>query len=170
VRGTVGTRYEYTENEIVALNCKNCASALSASPGRGQPLADHQTTTRNYDYWLPSAILAADLRDDLVLRRGLFDLCPPAAARQRADHLRPGPTDLTPPVDPIYTVTLGATDIKPYTSDSFDVAGMVQPPGRPGLAGGLPQEDRRLYRPDHRPVDAVPGQRQIPGLDVAWAR
>lgn len=121
VRGTVGMRYEYTEQEIVALNCKNCATGPAALPGAINHSLSTQTTKNNYDYWLPSAILVADLRDDLIFR----------AAAYRT-YVRPQPRDNTPTsfvqapvdpnIDPVFTVTLGATDLKPYTSDSYDMS------------------------------------------------
>jgi TonB-dependent receptor len=169
VRGTIGTRYEYTKNEIVALNCKNCASALSAIAGPVNHTLTTQTTTRNYDYWLPSAILAADLRDDLVLRLAAYSTYVRPQPRDNVPTtFVQVPTDVNPPVDPIYTVTLGATDIKPYTSDSFDAS--LEWYNRPG---GLVSV--ALYR---KKIDGYigpitdqsvlcPASGTIPGLDVA---
>ena len=121
VRGSAGARYEYTESKIVALNCVNCATTLASLAGPINHSLATTTTKNNYHYWLPSAIVVADLRDDLVLR----------AAAYRT-YVRAQPRDNTPTtfvqvpvdptVDPVYTVTLGATDIKPYTSDSYDLS------------------------------------------------
>jgi TonB-dependent receptor len=169
VRGTIGTRYEYTKNEIVALNCKNCASALSAIAGPVNHTLTTQTTSRNYDYWLPSVILAADLRDDLVLRLAAYSTYVRPQPRDNVPTtFVQVPTDVNPPVDPIYTVTLGATDIKPYTSDSFDAS--LEWYNRPG---GLVSV--ALYR---KKIDGYigpitdqsvlcPASGTIPGLDVA---
>jgi len=169
VRGTIGTRYEYTKNEIVALNCKNCASALSAIAGPVNHTLTTQTTTRNYDYWLPSVILAADLRDDLVLRLAAYSTYVRPQPRDNVPTtFVQVPTDVNPPVDPVYTVTLGATDIKPYTSDSFDAS--LEWYNRPG---GLVSV--ALYR---KKIDGYigpitdqsvlcPTSGTIPGLDVA---
>ena len=121
VRGTIGMRYEYTDQKIVALNCKNCATGPAALPGAINHSLSTQTTKNHFDYWLPSAILVADLREDLIFR----------AAAYRT-YVRPQPRDnvptsfvqapVDPNIDPIFTVTLGATDIKPYTSDSYDMS------------------------------------------------
>lgn len=121
VRGTVGMRYEYTDQKIVALNCKNCATGPAALPGAINHSLSTQTTKNHFDYWLPSAILVADLRDNLIFR----------AAAYRT-YVRPQPRDnvptsfvqapVDPNIDPIFTVTLGATDIKPYTADSYDMS------------------------------------------------
>jgi len=123
VRGNGGLRYERTENEIVALDCVNCAAALSTVAG---PI-NHSMVTREYDRtydnWLPSAMLSADLTDDLVLRAAYYKT-----------YVRPQPRDstpissvqapqaLVPPVDPVYTITIGATGLKPYTANSYDLS------------------------------------------------
>ncbi|MET0336666.1 MAG: TonB-dependent receptor, partial [Caulobacter sp.] len=123
VRGALGLRYEYTQNDITALNCVNCSAATSVVAG---PVNHSLTTTKTeetYDYWLPSIVLAADLREDLVLRFAAYstyvrpqprDIVPTSFVQE--------PINLTPPVDQIYTVTIGATGLKPYTSDSYDVS------------------------------------------------
>lgn len=124
VRGNAGVRYETTDQKIDALDCRNCASALSTLAA---PPVNHAMFTRtykdHYDYWLPSAMFAADITKRLVLRGAYYKT-----------YVRPQPRDtvpitfvqvpeaLTPPVDPVYTVTIGATSIKPYTSNSFDLS------------------------------------------------
>ncbi len=124
IRGNAGVRYETTTQKIDALDCQNCASALSTVAA---PPVNHRMIGRtykdNYDYWLPSAMFAADLARNLVLRGAYYKT-----------YVRPQPRDtvpitfvqvpeaLTPPVDPVYNVTIGATNIKPYTSNSFDVS------------------------------------------------
>jgi TonB-dependent receptor len=124
VRGNAGVRYETTDQRIDALDCQNCASALSTIAA---PPVNHRMIGRqykdHYDYWLPSAMFAADITKRLVLRGAYYKT-----------YVRPQPRDtvpvtfvqvpetLTPAVDPVYTVTIGATSIKPYTSNSFDVS------------------------------------------------
>lgn len=123
IRGTVGTRYEYTDNKIVALNCKNCSTALAAVAGPINHSLSTQTSKRNYDYWLPSAIIVADLRDDLVFRAAAYRTYVRPQPRDNVPTtFVQVPVDVNPPTDPVYTVTLGATDIKPYTSDSYDAS------------------------------------------------
>ena len=122
VRGNGGLRYEHTDNSIVALDCVGCSAGLSNVTG---PI-NHQVTTRTYSqsygYWLPSFLFAADLTDKLVLRGGYYKT-----------YVRPQPRDnvpitalLTPDPAvagvPTYTVNIGATNLKPYTADSFDAA------------------------------------------------
>jgi TonB-dependent receptor len=123
VRGNGGVRFEHTENEIIGLDCVNCATALSTRP---LPI-NHSTITRDfeksYDKWLPSAMLSADLTEQLVLRLAYYQT-----------YVRPQPRDtspissvqvpqtLVPPVDPVYTVTVGATGLKPYTAESYDMS------------------------------------------------
>ncbi len=123
IRGNAGVRYERTENEINALDCVNCAAALSTRP---LPI-NHSMVERNYeqtyDYWLPSAMVSADLTEQLVLRMAYYKT-----------YVRPQPRDtvptssvqvpqeLVPPVDPVYTITVGASGLKPYTANSYDLS------------------------------------------------
>lgn len=123
VRGTVGARYEYTDNKIVALNCKNCTTALSNQAGAINHSLSTRTSKQNYDYWLPSAIVVADLRDDLVFRAAAYRTYVRPQPRDNVPTtFVQVPVDVNPPTDPVYTVTLGATDIKPYTSNSYDMS------------------------------------------------
>ena len=168
VRGTVGARYEYTKNEIVALNCKNCASALSAIAGPINHSLTTQTTSRNYDYWLPSLILAADLRENLVLRLAAYSTYVRPQPRDNVPTtFVQVPTDVNPPVDPVYTVTLGATDIKPYTSDSFDASleWYNRPGGLVSLAAYRKKIDGYIGPITDQSV-LCPSSGTVPGLDV----
>ncbi len=169
VRGAAGVRYEYTKNDITALDCKNCSAATSVVAG---PI-NHSLTTRktgqNYDYWLPSLIVAADLRDDLVLRFAAYSTYVRPQPRDNVPtSFVQTPIDLTPPVDPIYTVTIGATDIKPYTSDSFDAS--LEWYNRPGGLVSLAAYRKKIdgyIGPITDQAALCPSSGVIPGLDVA---
>ncbi|MES2449607.1 MAG: TonB-dependent receptor [Pseudomonadota bacterium] len=131
VRGNAGLRYEHIDNKIVALDCQNCSSALSVVTGPVNHRVAERTYKNDYSYLLPSFMFAADLSSKLLLRGAYYKT-----------YVRPQPRDtvpitsvllpeaLTPPVDPVYTVTIGATNIKPYTADSFDIS--VEWYNRPG--------------------------------------
>lgn len=168
VHGALGVRYEYTDNKIVALNCTNCAAAQSVAPGPINHGQTTKTTTRNYDYWLPSLILAADLRDDLILRFAAYS----TYVRPQPRDIVPttyvqSPVDLTPPVDPVYTVTIGATSLKPYTSDSVDLS--LEWYNRPGGLISLATYRKKVdgyIGPITDPALLCPASGQIPGLDV----
>jgi TonB-dependent receptor len=169
VRGAAGVRYEYTKNDITALDCKNCSAATSVVAGA----VNHSLTTRktgqNYDYWLPSLIVAADLRDDLVLRFAAYSTYVRPQPRDNVPtSFVQTPIDLTPPVDPIYTVTIGATDIKPYTSDSFDASleWYNRPGGLVSLAAYRKKIDGYIGPITDQSV-LCPSSGVIPGLDVA---
>ncbi len=130
VRGNLGLRYEDTQNTITALDCNNCSSTLATV---AFPVPNHSLTERtykqHYHYALPSLIVAADLTDNLVARFAAY-----------STYVRPQPRDTVPitsvilpepmtaampPVyaaNPTYTVVAGATNLKPYTSDSYDVS------------------------------------------------
>jgi len=123
IRGNAGLRYEHTKNEIETLDCQNCVAALSTRPA---PI-NHSMVTRQYEqtygYWLPSAMFSADLTEQLVLRAAYYrsyvrpqprDSAPTSSIQE--------PQNLVPPVDPVYTITIGATGLKPYTADSYDLS------------------------------------------------
>ncbi|MEJ2814143.1 TonB-dependent receptor [Caulobacter sp. CCG-8] len=168
VRGALGVRYEYTENEINALNCNNCGANISGAGGPVNHSLSTKTTKNDYDYWLPSLILAADLREDLILRFAAY-----------STYVRPQPRDtvpttyvqvpvtLTTPIDPVYTVTIGATDLKPYTSDSFDLS--LEWYNRPGGLISVAAYRKRIdgyIGPITDPAILCPANGKIPGIDV----
>lgn len=124
IRGNAGLRYEDTRQIIEALDCLNCVSTLA---GVVPPPVNHRLVGRSYrndyGYLLPSAMFVADLTRTLKLRGAYY-----------RTYVRPQPRDnvpvtfvqqpeaVTPPVDPVYTVQIGATRLRPYTAGSFDVA------------------------------------------------
>ena len=121
VRGNVGVRYESTTQRIDALDCQNCSSALALAPLPVNHRMIGRTYKDDYDYWLPSAMFAADLSKNLVLRGAYYQT-----------YVRPQPRDNVPAtsiqapdpaaVIPTYSVIIGATGLQPYTSDSFDLS------------------------------------------------
>lgn len=104
VRGAAGLRYERTDSTVVA-DQYNAARQLSVT-----------RVQRDYENWLPSVLLSADLSERLVLRGAYYQT-----------FVRPQPRELTP-VNLIsgsgatYNVTLGNADLRPYQADSFDVS------------------------------------------------
>jgi TonB-dependent receptor len=168
VRGAVGLRYEKTDNDITALNCINCSSAQAVVAGGVNHSLTTKKTSRSYDYWLPSLVLAADLREDLILRFAAYstyvrpqprDIVPTTYVQE--------PTDLNPPVDPVYTVTLGATALKPYTSDSFDAS--LEWYNRPGGMISLAVYRKNIdgyIGPITDPALLCPASGKVPGVDV----
>lgn len=130
VRGNIGVRFEDTTTVITALDCVNCASALSTV---AFPVPNHSLTTRtytqSYKYALPSFMIAADLRDDLVLRFASYSTYVRPQVRDTvpiSSVLAPEPTSAAIPAvygaNPTYTVVAGATNLKPYTADSMDMS------------------------------------------------
>jgi TonB-dependent receptor len=169
VRGTVGARYEYTEQKIVALNCKNCTTALSSQVGAINHSLTTSTRKNSFDYWLPSAILVADLRENLVLRLAAYSTYVRPQPRDNVPTtFVQVPVDVNPPTDPVYTVTLGATDIKPYTSDSLDASleWYNRPGGLISLAAYRKKIDGYIGPITDQSV-LCPASGVIPGLDVA---
>ncbi|KQY92226.1 TonB-dependent receptor [Caulobacter sp. Root1455] len=168
VRGSAGVRYEYTQNDITALNCQNCSAALSVAPGPVNHSLNTRDYSRHYDYWLPSIVLAADLREDLILRFAAYSTYVRPQPRDTVPtSFVQEPTNLTPPVDPVYTVTIGATDLKPYTSDSFDMS--LEWYNRPGGLISLAVYRKNIsgyIGPITDPAVLCPASGQIPGLDV----
>jgi TonB-dependent receptor len=167
IRGNAGLRYEHTNNTIVALDCRGCSSAQSVIVGPLNHTVAERTYTNKYGYLLPSFLIAADLTHNLLLRGAYYKT-----------YVRPQPRDtvpitsvlvpeaLTPPVDPIYTVTIGATNIKPYTADSFDVS--LEWYNRPGglFAVAIYQKNVKGYiGPITDPNVLCPANGQINGID-----
>jgi TonB-dependent receptor len=122
VRGNVGVRYESTTQRIDALDCQNCSSGLSNVPGAVNHRMTGRTYKSDYEYWLPSAMFAADITRNLILRGAYYQT-----------YVRPQPRDNVPATSvqapdpaiagtPTYSVIIGATNLKPYTSDSFDLS------------------------------------------------
>ena len=127
IRGNIGLRYEDTENTIDALDCSNCTSAAATLAGP----VNHTMLTRSYKnhyhYALPSFLIAADLTQDLVARFAAYSTYVRPQPRDNVPITGvtvPEPSSTTPTTvyaaNPTYTVTLGANNLKPYTSDSYD--------------------------------------------------
>jgi TonB-dependent receptor len=169
IRGNAGLRYERTRQVIDALDCVNCVNSLA---GVAAPPINHRLVDRSYrndyDYLLPSAMFVADLTRTLKLRGAYY-----------RTYVRPQPRDnvpvtfvqqpetLNPPVDPVYTVQIGATRLKPYTADSFDVA--LEWYNRPGglLAVSLFQKNVQGYiGPITDPEQLCPANGLINGVDL----
>ncbi|MDJ0278040.1 TonB-dependent receptor [Sphingomonas sp. 2R-10] len=103
VRGNVGLRYEHTRSSI-----------LSTQYLRGVPSS--RRDDNDYGEWLPSALVAADLTDRLILRGAYY-----------RSFVRPQPRQVSPATvisgsGTLFNVTLGNTDLEPFTADSFDVS------------------------------------------------
>jgi TonB-dependent receptor len=103
VRSNVGLRYEHTRQ-----------TTSSTQRLLGIPT----TVQRSNDYgnWLPSALIAADLTDKLVLRGAYYK-----------SFARPQPRQVSPSTvisggGTLYNVTLGNIAIQPYSADSFDAS------------------------------------------------
>jgi TonB-dependent receptor len=166
VRGSLGVRYEYTQNDITALNCVNCSAAQSVAAGPVNHSLNTKDYSRHYDYWLPSLVVAADLTDNLILRAAAY-----------STYVRPQPRDTVPTsfvqvptdpaIDPVYTVTIGATGLKPYTSDSLDLS--LEWYNRPGGLISLAVYQKKIdgyIGPITDPAILCPANGQISGLDV----
>lgn len=167
VRGNAGLRYERTTQTIDALNCSNCSSALATVTGPLNHRMTQRTYKNKYDYLLPSAMIAADISKTLLLRLAYYKT-----------YVRPQPRDnvpttyvqlpeaLTPPVDPVYTVQVGASDLKPYTANSYDAS--LEWYNRPGgiFAVAVYQKDIQGYiGPITDPNILCPSNGQINGTD-----
>ena len=127
VRGNLGLRYEDTENTIDALDCSNCTSAASTLAGPVNHTMLTRTYKNHYHYALPSLLLAADITDDFVARFAAYSTYVRPQPRDNVPItgvIVPEPSSTTPTTvyaaNPTYTVTLGANNLKPYTSDSYD--------------------------------------------------
>jgi len=105
LRGSLGLRYETTDTDTRA-QIVNRTGQLATN-----------VVKDSYDYWLPSALLALDITDNLILRGAYYKTFVRPLPRQ----IRTGTT-----VNPAgngrdFTVNVGGT-VNPYTADSFDVS------------------------------------------------
>jgi TonB-dependent receptor len=165
VQGNAGLRYERLETSIDALDCQGCSSVRATAAGP----VNHAVTERSYgsehDYWLPSAMVKIGLTEDLVLRAAYYKT-----------YVRPQPRDnvpitsvLTPDpavVNSPYTITIGATNLSPYTSNAYDLA--LEWYNRPGgvFAVSLYQKDVDGYiGPIVDPTVLCPSSGLINGVD-----
>lgn len=112
LRGNAGLRYEQAANDIDALTRVSLTNVIGA-PSDFQP----RTYSQDYDKWLPSFILLADIREDVVIRAAAYK-----------SYVRPQPLQFSPstvvsaPTNGVYSVVLGNPNLKPYEADSFDVS------------------------------------------------
>ena len=146
----------------------NCASTLAAIAGPINHALSTATTKNDYHYWLPSAIVVADLRDDLVLRAAAYRTYVRPQPRDNAPtSFVQVPTDVNPPTDPVYTVTLGATNLKPYTADSYDLS--LEWYNRPGGMISLAAYRKKIdgyIGPITDQSALCPANGKLPGIDV----
>jgi len=164
-QGNVGLRYEKLDTSIVALDCQGCSSVRATAAGA----VNHSVTERSYgsdnDFLLPSAMVKVDLTEQLILRAAYYET-----------YVRPQPRDnvpitsvLTPDpavVNSPYTITIGATSLKPYTSKAYDLA--LEWYNRPGgvFAVSLYQKDVDGYiGPIVDPTILCPSNGLINGID-----
>ncbi|ESQ91853.1 hypothetical protein ABENE_09475 [Asticcacaulis benevestitus DSM 16100 = ATCC BAA-896] len=124
VRGNFGARYETTDNSIQTLDQ---TSAFADSVGALANFSQHEIKNK-YHYWLPSAIFAADIRDDLVLRGAYYKTYVRPQARQYSpvsqfgQPLRNGSSS-TPSLEiDKATVRIGNNNLRPYLADSYDLS------------------------------------------------
>lgn len=164
-QGNIGLRYEKLDTSIVALDCQGCSSVRATAAGAVNHFVTERTYGSSNDYWLPSAMAKIDLTDELVLRAAYY-----------RTYVRPQPRDnvpitsvLTPDpavVNSPYTITIGATNLSPYTSDAYDLA--LEWYNRPGgvFAVSLYQKDVDGYiGPIVDPALLCPSNGLINGVD-----
>lgn len=163
--GNFGLRYERLDTSIVALDCQGCSSARATAAGAVNHFVTERTYGSENDYWLPSAMAKIELTEELVLRAAYY-----------RTYVRPQPRDnvpitsvLTPDpavVNSPFTITIGATNLSPYTSDAYDVA--LEWYNRPGgvFAVSLYQKDVDGYiGPIVDPSLLCPASGLINGVD-----
>ena len=129
VRGNVGVRHERTTKEINLID-RGLTTIGANKFVNPTPVTFKET----FDYTLPSMMLAADLRKDLVLRMGAYKT-----------YVLPSRIDENPTTNFDYTqgtsgtssyvIRLGKKDLKPYTAVAGDVG--VEWYNRSGSVVGL---------------------------------
>jgi TonB-dependent receptor len=124
VRGNFGVRYEDTANTIQTLDQ---TSAFADGVGSLSNFSLHEIKNK-YHYWLPSAIFAADIQENLVLRGAYYKTYVRPQARQYSpvsifgQVLRDGSSS-TPSMEiDTASVTIGNNQLHPYLADSYDLS------------------------------------------------
>nr|WP_245344791.1 TonB-dependent receptor [Asticcacaulis solisilvae] len=108
VTSLIGVRLEDTQKAVNVLNRRNAED--------GSPSYDFGRFTTSYRQWLPSVLIAANLRDDLVLRFAAYKT-----------YAQPQPRNLSPATTVTansngFSIAYGGYDLKPYTAVSQDVS------------------------------------------------
>ncbi|ATC23571.1 TonB-dependent receptor [Caulobacter vibrioides] len=124
VRGNVGVRYENTDNTLEALDQKT-----PPADGIGTRNSFSWVTYKNkYDFFLPSAIFAADVTDDIVLRGAYYKTYVKPHPRQFSAITKIGSrtldTTLTSAAVAVnyVPITIGNNKLKPYMATSMDLS------------------------------------------------
>ena len=124
VRGNFGVRYEDTANTIQTLDQ---TSAFADGVGSLSNFSLHEIKNK-YHYWLPSAIFAADIQENLVLRGAYYKTYVRPQARRYSpvsifgQVLRDGSSS-TPSMEiDTASVTIGNNQLHPYLADSYDLS------------------------------------------------
>jgi len=125
VRGNFGGRYEDTKNTITTLDRKKPPVDSIGSPN---DFATDQYKNK-YNFFLPSAIVVADVTDDLVLRGAYYKTYVRPHPRQYspATKVNPGQilnTGLSSGSVSVYDVSvqIGNNNLRPYMAESFDLS------------------------------------------------
>jgi TonB-dependent receptor len=168
IRGNFGLRHERTEKTIVAMD-------RDISVFKGIQLVDYKFNTyeKSYSYNLPSFLLAADLRKDLVFRVGAYKTyVRPSRSQERPNtsiviaETGNGTTSIG---ETRYAIDAKGSQLNPYTANSYDVA--LEWYNRKGslLAIGVYQKDIRgfIYQKNlnNSPQDMCPANGLFSGID-----
>jgi TonB-dependent receptor len=124
VRGNVGLRYDNTSNTLKTLDQKT-----QPTDGIGTKNGFvWDTYKKTYDFFLPSAIFAADVTDDIMLRGAYYKTYVKPHPRQFSPVTKIGTatvdSSLTSAVQTVLNVpiTVGNSSLKPYTATSMDLS------------------------------------------------
>jgi TonB-dependent receptor len=111
VHGNIGLRYESADNTVDALTRVTVTNNIGA-PSDFVP----QRYEQSYDKWLPSFIVIAEPREDVVLRAAAYQ----SYVRPQPLQFSPSTVVSAPSTGGVYTVTLGNPELEPYDATSFD--------------------------------------------------
>ncbi len=124
VRGNVGLRYENTDNKLSVLDQK-APPADAIGSKTGYAWVNYKN---KYDFFLPSAIFAADVTDDLVLRGAYYKTYVRPHPRQFSPVTKIGLKTLDTALTSASTtvsyvpITIGNNNLKPYMATSMDLS------------------------------------------------
>ncbi len=124
IRGNFGLRYENTDNKLTVLDQKT-----APTDGIGSKNSFVWETYKNkYDFFLPSAIFAADITNDMILRGAYYKTYVRPHPRQFSPVTKIGSATLDTTLTSATTtvayvpITIGNSNLKPYMATSMDLS------------------------------------------------
>ncbi len=121
LRGNAGLRAENTDYSVSTLD--QVSAFTGGTAGSLSNFAWHNYT-KKYSHILPSAIVVADIRSDMLVRAAFYKtyVAPDPQTQNPGQKITGPTTDSAFPTAQAYSVTMASSRLRPYTADSYDVS------------------------------------------------